>query len=112
MKIKLTNKEEKEIVSTLENEIAYGVEDSQLQKSLTKDFEFDNFYVEVEYVIDVVKPYKPAKPNFVADLAEPDDEGEYEIKIIDMSAYTYDDDDDELSIHDKENVIKKLNNKL
>ena len=110
MEIKLTNKEEKEIVSTLENEIAYGVEDSQLYKSLTKDFEFDKFYIEVEYIIDEKTPYKPAKPNFVADLAEPDEEGEYKIKIINMSAYTYD--DDELSIQDKENVIKKLNKKL
>jgi hypothetical protein len=110
MKKKLTNKEEKEIVSTLENEIAFGVEECQLYKSLTKDFEFDKFYLKVEYVIDEKIPYKPAKPNWVADLAEPDDEGEYEITIIDMSAYTYD--DDELSIQDKENVIKKLNNKL
>lgn len=111
MEIKLTNKEEKEIISTLENEIAYGVEDSQLQNSLTKDFEFDNFFLEVEYVIDEIKPYKPAKPNFVADLAEPDDEGEYEITIIDMSAYTHDE-EEELSIHDKGNLIKKLNKKL
>lgn len=108
--IKLTNKEEKAIISFLENEIAYGVEDSQLQNSLTKDFEFDKFYLEVQYIIDEGKPYKPAKPNFVADLAEPDEEGEYDITIIDMSAYTYD--DDELSIYDKENVIKKLNKKL
>lgn len=110
MEIKLTNKEEKEIISTLENEIAYGVEDSQLHKSSTEDFEFKKFYLKVEYIIDEKKPYKPAKPNFVADLAEPDEEGEYEITIIDMSAYTYD--DDELNIHDKENLIKKLNKKL
>lgn len=110
MEIKLTKEEEKEIISFLENEIAYGVEDSQLQNSLTKDFEFDKFYLKVEYVIDEKIPYKPAKPNWVADLAEPDEEGEYRIKIINMSAYTYD--DDESSIHDKENVIKKLNNKL
>ena len=110
MEKKLTNKEEKEIISFLENEIAYGVEDSQLQNSLTKDFEFNNLFLKVEYVIDEKIPYKPAKPNWVADIAEHDDEGEYEITIIDMSAYTYD--DDELSIQDKENVIKKLNNKL
>ena len=109
MEIKLTNKEEKEIISTLENVIAYGVEDSKLHNSLTKDFEFDKFYLEVKYVIDEKKPYKPAKPNFVADLAEPDDKGEYEITIKDMSAYTYN--DEELSI-DKENLIKKLNKKL
>jgi len=110
MEIKLTKKEIKEVISTLENEIAYGVEECQLQNSLTKDFEFDKFYLVVEYVIDEKTPYKPAKPNFVADLAEPDEEGEYKIKIINMSAYTYD--DEELSIHDKENLIKKLNNKL
>lgn len=110
MGIKLTKEEEKEIISLLENEIAYGVEECQLQNSLTKDFEFDKFYLKVEYIIDEKNPYKPAKPNFVADLAEPDEEGEYKIKIINMSAYTYD--DEELSIHDKENEIKKLNKKL
>lgn len=108
--IKLSNKEVKEVISTLENEIAYGVEECQLYKSSTKDFEFDKFYLEVQYIIDEKTPYKQAKPNFIADLAEPDEEGEYEITIIDMSAYTYD--DDALSIQDKENVIKKLNNKL